>query len=131
LPEKYFSTKDAKSLEAFLQECDVLVASLPDTAQTRYMLDAKKLGSLIRSGDIIKALDTPDGLFGAALDVTDPEPLPDNHPLWTHPKVFVTPHLSGDTEGEFDIAAEIAIANAERLRKGDKPHNMVDYTRGY
>lgn len=111
LPEKYFSTKDPKSLEAFLKECDVLVASLPDIPQTRYMLDAEKLcesslnyrvvqltmpallkphavfvnvgrGSLVRSDDIIKALDAPNGLFYAALDVTDPEPLPDGHPLW-------------------------------------------------
>lgn len=88
-------------------------------------------GSLIRSEDIITALDAPNGLFGAALDVTDPEPLPDGHPLFTHPKCIVTPHLSGDTEGEFDIATDIALENAERIRKGEKPYNLIDPAKGY
>ena len=88
-------------------------------------------GSLIRSEEILKALDAKDGLFGAALDVTDPEPLSDNHALFTHPKCIVTPHLSGDTEGEFDIAADIALENAERLRKGEKLVNLIDPGKGY
>jgi phosphoglycerate dehydrogenase-like enzyme len=80
---------------------------------------------------LIAALDKKDGLFGAALDVTDPEPLPDKHPLWTHPKVIVTPHVSGNTEGEMDIATEICIENIRRINEGEKVVNEVDFTRGY
>ena len=141
-------------------ETDVLVASLPGTPQTHYLLDAEKLGthksqredleyslsallkpnalfinvgrgSLIRSEDILTALDAPKGLFGAALDVTDPEPLPEGHALFTHPKCIVTPHLSGDTEREYEIAADIALENAERIRKGEKVVNLIDPAKGY
>jgi phosphoglycerate dehydrogenase-like enzyme len=88
-------------------------------------------GSLIKSDELLKALDAKDGLFGAAIDVTDPEPLPAGHPLFTHPKCIVTPHLSGDTEGEFEITTDIAIANAERIRKGEEPYNLIDPRKGY
>lgn len=47
------------------------------------------------SDDLLHVLDKTDGLWGAALDVTQPEPLPNNHPLWSHPKTIITPHLSG------------------------------------
>jgi hypothetical protein len=59
-------------------------------------------------------------------DVTDPEPLPEGHALFAHPKCIVTPHLSGDTEREFEIAADIALENAERIRKGEKVVNLID-----
>lgn len=65
------------------------------------------------------------------MDVTDPEPLPDNHPLWTHPKVVVTPHVSGNTEGEMDIAVEILVENMKRLEAGEGVVNEVDFRRGY
>jgi phosphoglycerate dehydrogenase-like enzyme len=81
--------------------------------------------------DLIAALDRKDSLFGAALDVTDPEPLPDKHPLWTHPKVIVTPHVSGNTEGEMDIATQICVENVRRISEGEKVVNGVDFTRGY
>ena len=63
--------------------------------------------------------------------MTDPEPLPDAHPLWSHPKCIITPHLSGDTEGEFDIAADILLENVGRIDKGERPVNQVDVKRGY
>lgn len=63
--------------------------------------------------------------------MTDPEPLPDNHPLYSHPKVILTPHLSGDTEGEMEIAAQVFMANVERKRRGEGVLNGVDLIRGY
>jgi hypothetical protein len=83
------------------------------------------------SDDLLKALDLPNGLLGAALDVTDPEPLPDGHPLFTHPRVIVTPHLSGDAEGERDLATDVLILNVERLRDGRELVNEVDLKKGY
>jgi phosphoglycerate dehydrogenase-like enzyme len=63
--------------------------------------------------------------------VTDPEPLPDNHPLWTHPKVVITPHVSGNTEGEMDIACDILVENVRRMEEGQGVVNEVDFGRGY
>ncbi|OCF39667.1 oxidoreductase [Kwoniella heveanensis CBS 569] len=145
IPEQYYSTKDSKSLEKFLKQSDVLICSLPGTPDTKYFLNKERLallppnavlvnvgrGSLIPSDDLLAALDAPKGLFGAALDVTDPEPLPANHPIWSHPKVVITPHTSGNTEGEMDIAAEIALYNAKKLAKGEAVINRVKFDRGY
>jgi phosphoglycerate dehydrogenase-like enzyme len=89
-------------------------------------------GDLISSSELLAALDhSINPLFGAAIDVTDPEPLPDRHPLWTHDRCIVTPHASGDTEGEFEIATDIAIENARRIRAGEEVLNRVDLVRGY
>lgn len=65
------------------------------------------------------------------MDVTDPEPLPNGHPLWSHPKVIITPHQSGNTEGEMDIATEICLENAKRIGRGENVVNEVNFTRGY
>ncbi|WVQ84835.1 hypothetical protein IAT38_006992 [Cryptococcus sp. DSM 104549] len=145
IPEEYFSTKDPKAVEAFLKQSDVLIASLPNTPATKYFLNKEKLamlppnavivnvgrGTLIPSDDLLEALNTPNQLFGAALDVTDPEPLPASHPLWSHPKCVITPHLSGNTENEMDIAADILVANAKRLAEGKGVVNKVHWERGY
>ncbi|KAK8849834.1 hypothetical protein IAR55_005170 [Kwoniella newhampshirensis] len=145
IPEEYFTTKDPISVEKFLNQCDVLVASMPNTPATKEFLNKDRLallpkhavivnvgrGNLIPSDDLIAALDAPDGLFGAALDVTDPEPLPDDHPLYSHPKVIITPHTSGNTEGEMDIAADIAVENGKRLSEGKAVLNGVEFERGY
>ncbi|WWD20463.1 hypothetical protein CI109_104939 [Kwoniella shandongensis] len=145
LPDEYYSTKDPKSVEKFLNQCDVLVASLPNTPATKGFLNKDRLallppqavivnvgrGNAIPSDDLIAALDKPNGLFGAALDVTDPEPLPDNHPLFSHPKVIITPHVSGNTEGEMDIAADIVVENGKRLSEGKDVLNRVEFERGY
>ena len=84
-----------------------------------------------RTEDLIAALDAEGGLAGAGIDVTDPEPLPADHPLFSHPKVALTPHTSGDVAGYTDYGAELLIANVERVRKGGKAMNVVDFKRGY
>ncbi|WVQ75735.1 hypothetical protein IAR50_005366 [Cryptococcus sp. DSM 104548] len=143
IPEAYYSTKDPEAVQEFLSQCDVLVCSLPDTPETKYFLSKDKLdmlprdavlvnvgrGSLIPSDDLLTALDSH--LFGAAIDVTDPEPLPADHPLWSHPKCIVTPHLSGNTEGEMDVAAEVLLENARRMAEGREIVNRVWWERGY
>ena len=63
--------------------------------------------------------------------MTDPEPLPEGHPLWSHPKLLITPHMSGETEDLLDLAADILLANVERVREGKPVYNRVDYARGY
>jgi phosphoglycerate dehydrogenase-like enzyme len=80
---------------------------------------------------LLEALDAEGGLDSIALDVTDPEPLPDNHPFFTHPRVIITPHTSGGVEGYLDKAADLLIANVEQIRNGGGPINKVDWKKGY
>ncbi|WVQ72853.1 hypothetical protein IAR50_002414 [Cryptococcus sp. DSM 104548] len=147
IPEAYYSTKDRSSFEAFLRRCDVLVSSLPNTSATQYLIGTKELdllpkdallvnigrGNLVKSEDLLANLNKPqgEGLFAAHLDVTDPEPLPAGHPLWSHRKATITPHLTGDTEGEYDIAVDILIANVKNLAVGEGLYNVVDFEKGY
>ncbi|WVQ85763.1 hypothetical protein IAT38_007930 [Cryptococcus sp. DSM 104549] len=158
IPEQYYSSTDPKSFAEFLARCDVLVASLPSTPQTTYMLTEKHLrestlapedadpvgmlpegsvfinigrGDLVKSEDILAALDAPGGLSGVALDVTDPEPLPAGHPLYTHPGAIITGHTSGNFENYYDLAAGVLLAQAERIAKGEDPFNVVDPAKGY
>lgn len=65
------------------------------------------------------------------MDVTSPEPLPDNHPLFAHPKAIVTPHLSGDVENEMDEVVRMCVAGVKRWRKGDGLWGVVDVDKGY
>ncbi|KAK4689301.1 hypothetical protein P7C73_g799, partial [Tremellales sp. Uapishka_1] len=158
IPSKYYSTNDTDSFTEFLSRCDILIASLPSTPQTTYMLTAEHLsrsppsprassdlaierlpkdaifinvgrGDLAYSEDILAALDQ--NLLGVALDVTDPEPLPDKHPLFTHPKAIITPHTSGSFKGYFDAGADLCIINIEGARKGNKLLNVIDIEKGY
>ncbi|WVR07875.1 hypothetical protein IAU60_004918 [Kwoniella sp. DSM 27419] len=125
IPDEYFATSDPESFAKFLSQCDVLVASLPSTPQTTYMVTEKHLN------DILAALDAEGGLWGAVLDVTDPEPLPAGHALFTHPSVIVTPHTSGSFENYFEAGAEVLVSQGERLARGESPINVVDPSKGY
>lgn len=89
------------------------------------------LGSTEPPDDLLQALDSEGGLDSIALDVTEPEPLPDNHPFFTHPRVIITPHTSGGIEGYLDKAADLLIANIKRIREGGEPINKVDWKKGY
>ncbi|PWN50496.1 hypothetical protein IE53DRAFT_92692 [Violaceomyces palustris] len=146
IPEEMFSTSDEASLNEFLSRSDVLVASLPDTPATRWLMTRERLdrlpegsvyvnvgrGTLCRSEDILYALEKQERpLTGAIMDVTDPEPLPDGHPLLRHPKAIVTPHLSGDAESELEVATDIFVKNLGRLIDGRPLMNVVDVSKGY
>ncbi len=71
------------------------------------------------------------GLRGAALDVTDPEPLPEDSPLWTLPNVFVSPHVSGAGVDYVERAVGVLDLNLGRLERGERLVNVVDRKRGY
>jgi phosphoglycerate dehydrogenase-like enzyme len=70
-------------------------------------------------------------LAGAGLDVTDPEPLPADSPLWAMENVLITAHTSGATPRLWDRSVEILIVNLERFRRGEPLLNLVDPTEGY
>lgn len=77
---------------------------------------------------LIEALDSG-RLAAAVLDVTDPEPLPEDQPLWSHPKVMITPHIASVTQPH--TAAQSVIDNIRRHRAGENLIGLVDRTLGY
>ena len=118
----------ANGLAAFLARTDILnagtFAALPRGA---YLINIARGGHVV-DDDLLAALDSGH-LSGAALDVFNVEPLPEDHRYWTHPKVYVTPHVAGSTNPR--TAAPGVIENIKRLRGGQPLINTVDPTTGY
>ncbi|BCH21644.1 glyoxylate/hydroxypyruvate reductase A [Mesorhizobium sp. L-8-10] len=131
-----------EQLSGFLSQTDILVCLLPLTQRTRGMLDAQLFSQLpvgarllhvgrgpqLEQGALIEALDS-DRLAAAMLDVTDPEPLPEDHPLWSHPKVMITPHIASVTQPH--TAAQSVVENIRRHLAGKELIGVVDRTLGY
>ena len=126
----------------FLSRSDILVDVLPLTRETHGILGAKAFAALpngaffinmARGGHVVDAdlLATLDSghLSGAVLDVFNTEPLPADHPYWTHPKVRVTPHIAGATNPR--TASPGVIENIKRLRAGQPLIHTVDPKTGY
>ncbi|KAF7795289.1 hypothetical protein EIP86_006443 [Pleurotus ostreatoroseus] len=144
IPAAWYASSSPAALAAFLSATDILLLALPSTPATHHILSARTLPALrpssilvnIGRGDsvdtpaLLHALDTR-ALAGAALDVTDPEPLPAGHPLFGRPNVIVTPHLSGRTVRYWDVAIDILEENVRRMREGREVLNRVDVDRGY
>jgi phosphoglycerate dehydrogenase-like enzyme len=121
---------------ALAGEADVVVVLLPLTAETEGVvdgafLDAMRPGALLVNAGRGRHVVTDDlvprlrsARVRAALDVTDPEPLPDGHPLWACPGLLVTPHIAGTTDGWEDRALRFAGDQIRRLAAGEPPANV-------
>lgn len=137
----------AAGLDAFLARTEILVCLLPRTPETEGILNLALLRKLRRDGaaggaflinagrgqlqvdaDIVAALDEGT-LAGATLDVFPQEPLPPASPLWSNPKVTVTPHNAGDISPA--VFAPHVIEQIERFERGLPLENAVDRVRGY
>lgn len=149
IPSEWYSGLDKESLHNFLsQDIDVLLVSVPLTDQTKHFLSTEEFSVLSQGGKrpafisniargpildqdaLIQSL--KDGtLAGAALDVTDPEPLPADSELWGLDNVTVTPHISGVGQAYTDRAFQILEIQLERRQKGEKLINVVRRERGY
>jgi len=146
LPSKWFHGTTKESLNEFLgQDLDLLVVSLPLTSLTKNMIAKEQFdilakrkafvsnigrGPIVNTADMIEALEKGT-IRGAALDVTDPEPLPKDHPLWLAPNVFITPHVSFQSRSRGRRVLEILECNLERLAEGKSLVNCVDKDLGF
>jgi phosphoglycerate dehydrogenase-like enzyme len=124
-------------LSALLPAADAVVLLTPLTEETRGLAGRDFFaamrpgalfvnvgrGGLADTGALVEA--TASGHIRAALDVTDPEPLPPGHPLWTTPGVLVTPHMAGDSPESFVRAYGLVAAQVARYRGGQALVNVV------
>jgi glyoxylate/hydroxypyruvate reductase A len=129
-------------LEATLAEADILVTLLPKTPDTEKLLDTRRLalmppgafiinpgrGALIDDAALLEALDA--GRIGhATLDVFRIEPLPKDHPYWSHPRVTITPHIAAETRAS--SASRVVAENIRRGEAGEPLLHLVDRSAGY
>jgi glyoxylate/hydroxypyruvate reductase A len=129
-------------LEDVVRRSDALVCLLPLTEKTRGIINSSVLSLIRKDGclinvargghvvipDLLAALESQH-LAHAFLDVFETEPLPADSPLWSHPGITVTPHIAALSEPRTSVA-KIA-ENIERVRRGEKPLNTVDFAAGY
>jgi phosphoglycerate dehydrogenase-like enzyme len=127
----------APELAGLLTDADVVVLLAPVTEETRGMVDAAFLsrmkdgallvnaarGGLVVTDDLVAEVSS--GRLAAAMDVTDPEPLPPGHPLWSLPNVFITPHVGASTPYSEREASRLVRAQSERYLLGQPLANVI------
>jgi phosphoglycerate dehydrogenase-like enzyme len=125
-------------LPTLLPKADVVVLTVPLTAQTRHLVDSSFLdliktsgllvnvarGAVIDTAALVAALNS--GRISAALDVTDPEPLPPGHPLWTAPHLLLSPHVGGPTTAFLPRAQRLVRTQLERFVRNEPLKNMIE-----
>ena len=145
-PEYVENMYPFSSLNDIIGEFDIVALSLPETPETIKIINEKNI-ALMKDGSIIlnvgrgSAIDT-DALYnalisgklgGAGIDVTDPEPLPPDHPLWKCKNAVITPHISGyfHLKETYDNIVNLAYDNLKAYLEGNTPANIVDFKTGY
>lgn len=144
LPPGFASMSALADLDAVLGDADHVVVTLPLTAETRGLFSAARFaamkpgahlynvgrGAIVDSASLLAALRSG-RLAGAGLDVTDPEPLPADSPLWSEPGVIVTAHSSGQTPHSWQRYEALLLENLRRFQAGEPLLNVVDKRLGY
>ncbi|MDO5702271.1 MAG: D-2-hydroxyacid dehydrogenase [Lachnospiraceae bacterium] len=135
-----------EDLDSVLPRADVIMSVLPNTAATRYIYTDERFdlmkdtavfincgrGNAVASDVLLRAL-SGHKIAAAAIDVTDPEPLPQDSPLWTLPDLVITPHISGGYHlpETFERIMAIAADNLAAYASGGELRNVVDFATGY
>jgi phosphoglycerate dehydrogenase-like enzyme len=131
-------------LNGALPHADYVVICAPETPETKHLIGAEQIarmkgsarlinvarGSLLDESALIDALRVGK-LVGAAIDVTSPEPLPADSPLWRAPNLFITPHTSAISERLWLRETELFVKLLEEWFSGKELSNRVDFSRGY
>jgi D-3-phosphoglycerate dehydrogenase len=131
-------------LLSVLPEADAVVLAAPATAETAKLIGRDALaampehawlinvarGALVDTDALVEAL-AAGSIAGAALDVTDPEPLPDGHPLWTEPRALITPHRANFGEAADAALFALITRQIQRWIAGEELSGLVDTARGY
>lgn len=133
-------------MDDLLPDMDIVALSLPGTDEVTGMFDERRLrlmkpsavilnagrGNSIVIDDLIRVLESGH-LKAACLDVMDPEPLPKGHPLWTAPRVYITPHVSGGFRSGINYPRVIntVVKNLTLVLQGEPPIHIVDRKMGY
>ena len=131
-------------LDAELANVDYLIVAAPGTPETRHLIDKRRLallpssavlinvgrGSIVDEAAMVRALQVG-RLRGAALDVFEREPLPDDSPLWTMPNVLMSPHSASTVEQENERIVDLFIENLRRYLDGQPLLNQFHYDRQY
>jgi phosphoglycerate dehydrogenase-like enzyme len=124
-------------LDSLLPQAEVVVLILPSTAESRGLIGARQLalmpqgallvnagrGPLVDTDALVGALNS--GRIRAALDVTDPEPLPEGHPLWSCPNLLITPHVAGSSPQFAPRSLRVAADELRRYIAGEPLKNAV------
>ena len=146
--EEFDEVYTIDKLDSCLGTADVVVIALPGTKETAGMFDKDRIskmkkdailvnvgrGMIVNTEELTNALQ--EGMLkGAVIDVTEPEPLPENHPLTQMENVILTPHISGITWGENMHTrrriVEIFCENLKRDKNNELKKNVIDFGRGY
>jgi phosphoglycerate dehydrogenase-like enzyme len=134
----------SQALKSMLRECDYVVVLTPRTPETENLLDADAIGAMktgavlvnmarggiVDEAALIAALESGN-LRGAAFDVFEEEPLPEDHPLWDAPNLIISPHIAGVMPDYLVRAADIFAENLEHYLNRRELLNIVDWERGY
>ena len=135
-----------QDLLTLLPQADVIAVCVPLTAATEGMFNAEAFdamkkgaylinvarGKIVETDALMAALTTGSlATGGALLDVTEPEPLPADHPLWTMKNVIITPHVSSDAEVTEMRRLALMVENMRRFGAGEPLLNVVDKQAGY
>lgn len=143
-PEYVSELGTNEDLDGYLARADVVAIALPLTDETRGLFDAERIakikpgallvniarGPIVDTEALVAALESGH-LGGACLDVTDPEPLPAESPLWARDDVIITPHTAGAAQLTGERRWELFVENAQRFARGDELLNVVDKQAGY
>lgn len=137
-------TYPASELDRVWSRVDHVIVAAPATGATRHLIDAAVLsalkptswvvnvarGSLIDNDALLAALENGT-IGGAAMDVTDPEPLPDGHPLWSQPRAVITPHVANPERVLGPALARHVTENVRRRVAGEQLNGVIDVDAGY